>query len=133
MTSANTDHHAPKPEHDHAVAPPHHPIAYGKVFIALVGLTIITVVIATHRFEWEVTNVLLAILVAALKGSLVVLFFMHLKYEGKLIYLILLVPLFLSILLVMAMIPDVVLNHNDSDTASLHQFNPVHLVQSDKH
>jgi cytochrome c oxidase subunit IV len=37
----------------------------------------------------------------------VALFFMHLKFEGKLIFLILLVPVLLCIILVIALIPDI--------------------------
>jgi len=61
-----------------------------------------------YRFDNEVVNLLLALLVASIKATLVAMFFMHLKFEGKLIYLILIVPLLLCILLVCALIPDIV-------------------------
>jgi cytochrome c oxidase subunit 4 len=69
--------------------------------------------------------VLLALAIATVKGSLVALFFMHLKFEGKLIYLIFLVPLALCILLVCALIPDVVMTDPASHSASLHLFNAI--------
>ena len=44
---------------------------------------------------------------AVAAASLVALFFMHLKFEGKLIYVIFCVPLVLCVLLICALIPDV--------------------------
>jgi hypothetical protein len=49
---------------------------------------------------------------------------MHLKYEGKLIYLILLVPVGLMLIFIFALIPDIVMTAPDSTSASLHLFNP---------
>jgi cytochrome c oxidase subunit 4 len=129
MTAAHSQ-RMPEPEHAHTEPMPHHEVPYVLVFFALVGLTIVTVAVALHRFEPELVNVLIALVIASIKGSLVALYFMHLKYEGKLIYLIFIVPLCLCVLLVMALIPDVVLNHADSKSASLHQINPVHLIPS---
>jgi cytochrome c oxidase subunit 4 len=94
-------------------------------------LTIVTVLVAMYRFDLEIVNVLLALAVASVKGALVALYFMHLKYEGKLIYLIFAVPLGLSVLLVVALIPDVVLTDPEkSQSSSLKWFNPVKLVDS---
>ena len=124
----------PEPEHGHTEVNPHHDIDYGKVFIALVVLTIVTVAVAMHRFEVEIVNVLLALAVASVKGALVALYFMHLKFEGKLIYLIFIVPLCLCVLLICALIPDVILtNPETSHSSSLKLFNPVHLVERAGH
>ena len=62
MTAAT--HRMPEPEHGHTEAPPHHEIPYLMVFAALIGLTIITVVVALKRFEPEVINVLIALAIA---------------------------------------------------------------------
>jgi len=100
----------PEPEEPHGVSVPHphHEIPYGKVFAALMVLTVITVAIGIYlRFENEFVNVLLALLVACVKGSLVAMFFMHLKYEGKLIYLIFISPLILCVILIVALLPDI--------------------------
>jgi cytochrome c oxidase subunit 4 len=78
------------------------------VFGTLVALTIITVAVAFLDIQNEIVKVLLALTIASIKASAVALFFMHLKFEGKLIYLILIVPLMLCILLVCALIPDIV-------------------------
>src|SRR5436189_5912942 len=130
MTSISS--RMPEPEHAHTEAAPHHEIPYGKVFIALVALTVVTVAVALHRFEVEIINVLLALAVASVKGSLVALYFMHLKYEGKLIYLIFIVPLCLCLLLICALIPDILMNDplKHANSSSLHLFNSVsHLFQ----
>ena len=100
----------PEPEEPHGVSvpTPHHAIPYGKVFAALMVLTVITVAIGIYlRFENEFVNVLLALFVAAIKGTLVAMFFMHLKYEGKLIYLIFISPLILCVILIVALLPDI--------------------------
>lgn len=127
MTSAAS--RIPEPAHGHTSGTPHHEIPYVMVFFALVGLTVVTVAVALHRFEVELVNVLLALAVASIKGSLVALYFMHLKFEGKLIYLIFIVPLLLSVMLVMALIPDIVLTAHDSTSSSLHLMNPVTLME----
>jgi hypothetical protein len=84
-----------------------------------------------HRFESEAINLLLALLVACVKASLVALFFMHLKFEGKLIYTIFIVPLMLCVLLTVALVPDVLMNHPGDHTSSLKTFNEAkHLFMS---
>jgi cytochrome c oxidase subunit 4 len=96
-------------EEPHAVteALPHHKINYFLIFGLLVVLTILTVIVAFVHIEREIVKVLLALTIATIKGAAVALFFMHLKFEGKLIYLILLVPVFLAIVLVVSLIPDI--------------------------
>src|SRR4029078_7071296 len=79
--------------HGVTVPEPHHKVNYFMIFVLLVALTVITVAIAMKRFESEAGNVLLALLVASIKATFVAMYFMHLKFEGKLIYLIMIVPL----------------------------------------
>jgi cytochrome c oxidase subunit IV len=131
-----TEAHAPRmnePEepHGHTEPTPHHTINYYYIFFALVILTIVTVLVAFHRFESEVVNLLLALLVASVKATLVAMFFMHLKFEGKLIYLIFFVPLVLCVLMIVALIPDIIMTEPGSNSSSLHLFNSVsHLFQA---
>ena len=61
-----------------------------------------TICIAFIPFPTELFNVLAALAVAIIKGSLVALFFMHLKFEGKLIYIVITVPLILCVLIICA-------------------------------
>jgi cytochrome c oxidase subunit 4 len=121
MTSdINSRMHEPEEPHDVSRPPAHHHVPYLIVFGALVVFTIITVLVAMKRFESEAVNVLLALLIASIKASLVALFFMHLKFEGKLIYMIFLVPLALCVLLVVALLPDLL----PIGDASMTHYNP---------
>ena len=102
--------HAQPAEEAHGISVPmpHHPINYYLIFGVLVLLTGVTLGIAIFkRFDNELINVALALSVASLKGAFVAFYFMHLKFEGKLIYFILFVPLLLTVILVCALIPDI--------------------------
>src|SRR5687768_16221818 len=104
-------HGEPEEAHGVTVPEPHHKVNYLAIFGLLVVLTIVTVAVAFLDIKSEVAKVLLALAIASIKATAVALYFMHLKFEGKLIYLILFVPLALCVLLVVALIPDVV--HSD--------------------
>lgn len=95
--------------HAHSEAMPHHKVNYFLIFGILVVLTIVTVGVAFIHIEQEWIKVLLALTIATIKASFVAAFFMHLKFESKLIYFILIVPLTLTIVLICALIPDVVM------------------------
>jgi cytochrome c oxidase subunit 4 len=97
----------PEEPHGHTEPMPHHHVNYFMIFLVLVALTIITVVVALKRFDNELINLLLAMLVASIKAICVAMYFMHLKFEGKLIYLIMIVPLILCVILIAALIPDI--------------------------
>jgi cytochrome c oxidase subunit 4 len=115
----------PEEPHDVSRPMPHHEVPYFTIFWVLIGLTVVTVAVAMlFRFQNELVNVLLALLIASIKGLCVAMFFMHLKFEGKLIYLIFIVPLILCVLVVTALIPDVLLTAPDSSSSSMHLFNP---------
>jgi len=53
------------------------------VLCVLFGLTAVTIVVS--RIELGILNIWIAILIASIKGSFVLLFFMHLKYESRLL------------------------------------------------
>lgn len=126
--SHDTSNHYESEPHATSVAVPHHEIPYIKVFLALTALTVVTVMIGIYlRFESEAVNVLLALLIAATKASLVAMFFMHLKFEGKLIIMIFLVPLALCVLLVVALLPDL----HPIGSSSMHMFNVPTQMQAD--
>lgn len=57
---------------------------YLKVFWALMVLTVVTV--AVSLVDLGPLNVVVALLVAGVKATLVVLFFMHVRYSPKLIW-----------------------------------------------
>jgi len=57
---------------------------YLIVFAALLGLTLLTVAVAS--IDLGVANVVVAISIAAIKGTLVVLYFMHVRYASRLVW-----------------------------------------------
>ena len=73
----------------HAADIDKHVKIYITVFVALMVLTIITVLIARVHLPLPIA-VTVALLVATIKGALVACYFMHLISEKKLIYAVLL-------------------------------------------
>jgi len=118
----------PEEPHGHTESTPHHAVPYYKIFILLTILTVVTVaayfLLAKVGVHNELVRVAVALSIAAVKAGFVALFFMHLKFEGKLIYLIAIVPLILTVLLVSALIPDVIHGH---------LFNPLPPVEKPAH
>src|SRR3954468_498308 len=110
-TTAADRMHEPDEPHGHSEAMPHHKVNYVAIFGLLVALTVVTVVVAFVHLHSEIAKVLVALTIASIKAAFVALYFMHLKFEGKLIYLVLIVPVFLCIVLVIALIPDIVHAH----------------------
>ena len=93
----------------------HPKVPYFLIAGTLLVFTIIT--IAASFVELGKTwNVILAFAIAAFKASLVMTFFMHLKYEKKAIIMIALAPFMLVSVLILALFPDVVNGqfHDDS-------------------
>jgi cytochrome c oxidase subunit IV len=97
----------PEEAHGHTEALPHHAVPYFLIFGCLIVLTVLTVAAAFLHFGSELVTVAIALLIATVKATLVARYFMHLKFEGKLIYLILFAPLALCVILVVALIPDI--------------------------
>lgn len=84
--------------HDHDSA--HHIIpikTYLYVFTALIILTVLTVTSAAQDFG--TMNIVIVIVIASIKASLVFLWFMHLKYDEVTNRVIILASLFMVILL----------------------------------
>ena len=76
-----------KPQ-EHALVPDR---VFVSVWIALLTLTGVTIMAARLRMgEW---SMLANLLIASTKASLVLWFFMHLKYEKKLLKMLLFVPI----------------------------------------
>ena len=99
---------------DHAAASDHaadidkHVRIYITVFVALMVLTIITVLIARVHLPIPIA-ISVAMLVAIIKGSLVACYFMHLISEKKLIYAVL--ALTLAFFVVLMAVP--VITHSN--------------------
>lgn len=93
--------HQKREKHDAHAGDAHHitsPWVYLAVFVALVIGTILTVWVAYHNFG--VWNKPIALAIAVIKSTLVVLFFMHVRNSGRLTVAVILVSLaMLSILI----------------------------------
>jgi caa(3)-type oxidase subunit IV len=83
------------------------PIAtYNKVFASLVLLTTLTV-LAAYQPVGAHAHLFIALAIAAFKAGLVTLIFMHLKFEGKIIWVIVCYPMFIFMLLLVGTLGDV--------------------------
>jgi cytochrome c oxidase subunit 4 len=72
-----------------------HIVSYGKlaaVWLLLLALTALT--IGVSRIDLGIGRVWGALAIASVKGGLVIAFFMHMKYEGRLLRWLLFVALF---------------------------------------
>ena len=77
---------------------------YIVVWVALIALTFVTWQVS--YIDLGMMNVVVALLIASLKASLVALFFMHLKYENKLVWAFAVFPLFFLFLIIMGTLMD---------------------------
>ena len=112
----------PDEPHGHTEAEPHHAVNYYAIFVALIVLTVLTVVVAFLGIRTEIVKVLLALTIAATKATFVARYFMHIKFEGKLIRLTLLCPLVLCVILIFALIPDIANGRHVSMNDMIHWF-----------
>ena len=69
------------------------PRVYVMIFLALMLGTGLTVMAAFYDFPGPL-NVVVALTIAVVKATLVVLFFMHVRYSGRLIWLVIFAALF---------------------------------------
>ncbi|HEX8236442.1 MAG TPA: cytochrome C oxidase subunit IV family protein [Abditibacteriaceae bacterium] len=80
--------HAGREPQDHDQRDDHHhivtPLTYIKIIVVLMVLLIITVLAA--NIEMGVLNVPIAIAIATVKAVLIMMYFMHLKYSSKLVW-----------------------------------------------
>ncbi len=79
-------------------------VLYAAVWIALLALTATTVAVSyVNLGAW---NVVAALAIASVKASLVALFFMHLKYENRLVWGFALTPIYFLILIIAGTLSD---------------------------
>jgi cytochrome c oxidase subunit IV len=98
-----TETHAPTNAHDDSR--PH--VAYGKVWFALLILTVLEYFYAARMKDTFVVLVLGLMFMASIKAILVALYFMHLKFEGKWVYVWLVPAAFLVLVFISALYPDI--------------------------
>ena len=90
------------PEHsDHHIVTP---IQYAMVFAALLAGTILTVVAA--KIDMGVFNPIIALGIACTKAVIVILFFMHVKYQSKLVKLTVMSGFFTFLVLITMTLSD---------------------------
>ena len=61
---------------------------YFVIFGALIFMTGVTYLAALHDFHSEATNTIIALAIAVTKATLVILYFMHVRYSPRLIWLV---------------------------------------------
>lgn len=66
---------------------------YLAIFLALLAGTALTVVAAFYDFPWRL-NTIVALTIASIKATLVVLYFMHVRYSPRLVWVIVASALF---------------------------------------
>ena len=66
---------------------------YVTIFLVLMVGTALTVIAAQHDFPWQL-NTVIALTIAVVKATAVVLYFMHVRYGSRLIWLIVAAALF---------------------------------------
>lgn len=101
-TDANDELNVTNPEHGQ-----HHivtPAQYGMVFGTLLIMTAVTAAVAFVPLGWA--NPVVALFIACFKASIVVLFFMHAKYQSRLIKLTIGSGLFLFLSLIVMTLSD---------------------------
>lgn len=86
-----------------------HVRTYVLVFVALLGLTVITVAVSYMHLS-IIPAVIVALFIASIKGGLVASYFMHLISEKKLVY----VTLLLTVVFFIALISLPLLGYHDT-------------------
>jgi len=92
---------------------------YWAVFFSLIVLTILTVTQARILHLDHTTNRIIGLMIAVTKGTLVALFFMHLKYEKKYFYPVVIFPLILVLVIIFANFPDVAFGEHTTPAVEL--------------
>ena len=93
-----------------------HVSTYLRVFVALLVFTILEYVYAMLTQGHFLALVLGLVALAVAKATLVAMFFMHLKFEGRWVYLLLVPAGVLATALVLALVPDMAMPPRDEAT-----------------
>ena len=106
MNHSSHSHGAPHGEHgDHGELGHIVPVrVYVTILCTLLVLTVITV--AVSKVDFGAMNIVVAMVIASIKAVLVGLFFMHLKYEDKAIWIFAIFPIVLLFTLIAGLFVD---------------------------
>lgn len=94
---------------------------YLKVFAYLLVLTLAEYfyAMAASRLDFPFVLLVVGLVVMALtKAVLVAMYFMHLKYEGRWVYLLVVPACFMAIVLVLALYPDIGVPESSAEAAT---------------
>lgn len=93
-----------------------------RYFVIWVWLVILTAAYLAERMVGMPHRVALAIVfgIALVKALLVAWNYMHLRHEGRMIFVILLVPILLFAILVLLLLPDITLVHQKGSSEMTH-------------
>lgn len=114
-------HNENKVDETHAA---HHIVSATTYFIVLVALlffTFLTVVVAYHNFG-GLWNLVIALGIATLKAFIVAMWFMHVRFSGRLIQLTIVTALLFLALMIFGTLMDVWTRHNVSPAEHLENF-----------
>jgi cytochrome c oxidase subunit 4 len=121
----------------HADAHEHPHVNYMKIFWTLLFLTVAEYFYAMLTQDHFGLLVIGLMTLALVKATLVGLYFMHVKFEGKWVYATIVPACILAILVVMALIPDIARDKGqddlivpDDDAAMITISQPVEILRS---
>lgn len=118
-TTTETPETAPAAEaHEHAEHAHHH-VNYFYVFLALCVFTMLSVLFDMASFLTKEVVVVLVLAVATAKALSVMMYFMHLKFEGNWKFIILAPTTILAIGLMVALAPDQALHYYTPDVPQM--------------
>jgi cytochrome c oxidase subunit 4 len=109
-------------EHEHGH------VAYLMVFFALCVFTGISVLADIVHIPSEAVKIVIVMAVACAKATCVLLFFMHLKFEGNWKFILLAPTTILAIGLPIALMPDIATSYYIPDTQQKHDYEAVMAV-----
>ena len=92
-------------EHAH-----HSPKQYLMVFLWLSILTVLEIAVVYLGLP-KTALAWFLVITALIKAALVAMFFMHLKFEGRLIYFIVALPFIIAVIFVLGLFPDIVVGY----------------------
>ncbi|MFO0956253.1 MAG: cytochrome C oxidase subunit IV family protein [Isosphaeraceae bacterium] len=102
-------------------APQTHATPYGKVFVALLLLTVLEYfyAMAATRMDLAFPVLVGGLLAMALtKAVLVAMFFMHVKYEGRWVYFLIVPSVLMATIVVAGIYPDIGRTHPTADAVA---------------
>lgn len=105
----------------------HHSVKYFYVFAALCLFTGLSIVFDVVNITNPAVKIVLIMGVASAKATCVLLFFMHLKFEGNWKFILLAPTTILAIGLPIALMPDVAVNYYQKDVPQVDDYEQASL------